>query len=65
MPERNQPVLPSPVPTGAERRNGWNEQSLAAYLAERERAQADVVLRRPPARPATTNGRYNPKRWRG
>ena len=65
MPERKQSVTPSPLPTFAERRNGWNEEALAAYLAERERAQADVVLRRPPARPAAANGRYNPKRWRG
>ena len=52
-------------PTADERRNGWDAASLAAYLAERERAQADAVLRRPPAKPTVVNGRYNPLRWRG
>jgi len=54
-----------PFVTDAERRNGWDEESLAKYLAERERAQADAVLRRPPAKPVAANSRYDPKRWRG
>ena len=50
--------------TEEERKNGWTEKALEAYLAEREKAQAEVVLNRLPARPRWANNRYDPLRWR-
>jgi hypothetical protein len=64
MEDSREPATHSVILTDTERRNGWTAESLAAYLEERERAQADAVLRRPPAKPSTVNGRYNPLRWR-
>lgn len=64
MEDSKEQVTLSVTLTDAERRNGWDEESLAAYLEEREKAQADVALRRPPAKSAAANGRYNPLRWR-
>ncbi len=45
--------------TDDERRNGWTEETLAAYVAEREQAQAESVLNRPLARPKWANNRYD------
>ena len=54
--------------TDEERANGWTEESLAAYVKERERAQAGVVMFEPeyrkPHRPKWANNSYNPLRWR-
>ena len=50
--------------TDDERANGWTEVTLKAYLADRERAQADVVLNRDPPKPRWANSLYNPLRWR-
>lgn len=61
--------MPEIVLTDEEKKNGWTEETLRAYVAERERAQAGVVMfepeyRRTP-RPRWANSRYNPLRWRG
>lgn len=48
------------VPSDAEARNGWDEQSLTAYVAERRAAQ-DVVIdpsARRPARPTRPNSHH-------
>lgn len=50
--------------TDDDRKNGWNEETLAAYVTEREAAQAETVLNRPPPRPKWANNQYNPLRWR-
>ena len=50
-------------PTLDERRNGWDERSLQAYLEEREQAQSKVI-QQPPQRLRESNHKYNPKRWR-
>ena len=50
-------------PTEAEKRNGWDTDSLSKYVSERESAQAENVFP-PPVRPFTQNHRYNPHRWR-
>lgn len=57
-----------PEPTEGERKNGWDEDSLNRYLAERKKAQ-DVVISfdpqaREPRKPHRANSRYNPHRWR-
>lgn len=56
------------VLTDAERKNGWTEESLRAYIASRERASSAVIYREPgavePKRPVRTNGKYSPHRWR-
>ena len=53
--------------TDEERRNGWTEESLRAYVAERERAQAGVVMfdpeHRKPQRPKWANNRYDPLKF--
>lgn len=55
--------------TDEERANGWTEETLTAYLNERERAQAGVVMFDPdyrqPQRPRWANNRYHPHFWRG
>ena len=51
--------------TEEERRNGWTEETLQAYVAEREKAQATAVLDRQPSRPRWANSLYSPMRWRG
>ena len=54
--------------TEEERKNGWTEKTLEAYLAEREKAQAGIVMfnpdYRPPAKPRWANNKYDPLRWR-
>ena len=54
--------------TDEERANGWTEETLTAYIAEREKAQAGVVMFDPeyrkPQRPKWANNRYNPLHWR-
>ena len=54
--------------TPEELKNGWTEQTLAVYVAEREQAQAGVVMFNPeyrkPQRRKWANNRYNPMRWR-
>ncbi len=54
--------------TDEERKNGWTVEKLAAYVKEREQAQAGVVMFNPdhrkPRRPRWANNRYNPMRWR-
>ena len=54
--------------TDEERANGWTEETLAADIAEREKAQAGVVMFDPeyrkPQRPKWANNRYNPLHWR-
>ena len=63
-------VAPPPADlTDAELKNGWTPETLAAYLAERARAQAGVIMfdpeyRRQP-RPRWANNSYSPLRWRG
>ena len=56
--------------TDEEKRNGWTEETLALYLAERKAGQSlaidpDSLQRRIAARPKFANHRYNPHRWRG
>jgi hypothetical protein len=56
-------------PTEAERRNGWDADSLARYVAERNQANAAIINHdpeaRPKARPTVANSKYSPHRcWR-
>ena len=54
-------------PTDEERRNGWDAETLTAYVAERNRAR-DIWMdphERPRHRPALANSKYSPFRWRG
>lgn len=51
-------------PTEEERRNGWTAESLRAYRAERERAQAETALHRKPPPPQVQNNQYSVHRWR-
>ena len=55
--------------TDEERKNGWTAETLAAYVAERERAQAGVVMFDPeyrkPQRRKWANNLYRPLYWRG
>lgn len=51
-------------PTPDEKKNGWDAESLAAYVKEREAAQAETVLNRPSPRPKWANNQYSPLRWR-
>ena len=61
--------MPNIELTDEERRNGWTAETLAAYIAERERAQAGVVLFDPEyrsmPRPKWANNHYSVMRWRG
>ena len=54
--------------TDEELKNGWTEQTLAAYVADREQAQAGVVMFNPdyrkPRRPRFANNKYRPHFWR-
>jgi phytoene/squalene synthetase len=50
--------------TDEERKNGWTEESLAKYLADREKAQSARVLDRSPTLPKWANSQYDPMRWR-
>lgn len=54
--------------TDDERKNGWTEATLKAYVVDRERAQAGIVMFNPdyrqPARPRWANSSYDPLRWR-
>ena len=56
-------------PTDAERANGWTEETLTAYIADRERAQAGIIMFDPdyrqPQRPRWANNAYSPLKWRG
>ena len=52
-------------PTDEEAANGWTAEALTAYLADRERAQADVILVRKPKRKRHANSKYSVLRWRG
>ena len=53
--------------TDDERANGWDEKSLAAYVKEREQAQAGVVMFDPEHRampkPRWANNGYDPMRF--
>lgn len=51
--------------TDAERRNGWTEETLAAYLAQREQASMQLIdpANRTPAMPKRGK-RYSPFAWR-
>ncbi len=55
--------------TPEEEANGWTVPTLTAYLAERERAQAGIVMfspeHRPRQRPRWANSLYDPMSWRG
>ena len=65
------PCEPPPgiEPTDEERKGGWTKETLAVYLAEREQAQAGVIMFHPDhrrrARPRWANNSYSPLRWRG
>ena len=54
--------------TDEERANGWDEKTLNAYIAEREKAQAGIIMFNPeyrrPQKPKWANTSYNPMRWR-
>jgi len=51
--------------TDDEKKNGWTVATLEAYLADREKALAGVILHRAPVRPRWANSIYSPHRWRG
>ncbi|KKK73779.1 hypothetical protein LCGC14_2890400 [marine sediment metagenome] len=54
--------------TDEEAKNGWDAKSLAAYVKEREQAQAGVVMFNPdyrkPQRRKWANNIYSPLKWR-
>ena len=50
-------------PTADEIRNGWDAETLTAYVQERTAAQCSHIYERQPKRPTQAKG-YNPKRWR-
>ena len=57
-------------PTEEEKKNGWTEETLSTYLAERKAAQSlgiDVnsFYRKSLQRPMTQNHKYNPLRRHG
>ena len=52
-------------PTADEAKNGWTPESLTAYVRGREKAHGEAILERPKARPARSDGRYDPHFWRG
>ncbi len=49
------------TPTEEERRNGWTEETLSAYVAERRAAEAMLID--PRARPKPRPTRANGPRW--
>ena len=56
-------------PTADEIRNGWNTESLTAYLADREAGQSlsidiNSLHRKIARRPVVQNSKYSPLRWR-
>jgi hypothetical protein len=51
-------------PTKTESKNGWGEQELAAYVAERNRVAADRILHRTKPDLIVQNMRdFNPHHW--
>ena len=55
------------TPSDEERRNGWDEESLTQYVAERRAAEAMLIdpRARRPQRPARQNShRWNFPAWR-
>ena len=50
-------------PTPDEVRNGWDAETLTAYLAEREKAQFENQFNRPKPRPDTADSDYDPHAW--
>lgn len=51
--------------TEEEKRNGWTEESLKAYLAEREKASgARIDPESRKAKPMACNSKYDVMRWR-
>lgn len=54
--------------TEADKRNGWDEDSLRRYQAQRDEAAAGIVNQDPDYRkkrkPREANHRYNPFKWR-
>jgi hypothetical protein len=68
MPEAPQPAE-AVLPTPEEAANGWTRESLALYLAERERAAAGVIAFDPAVRQrrkaTVQNSSYRRMRWRG
>jgi hypothetical protein len=53
-------------PTPEEARNGWTEETLTAYIEERQRQQLEAADPKHPrrrVRPMTANGAYNPLKW--
>jgi hypothetical protein len=59
-PKRSGPIE-TITPTEEERRNGWDEESLSKYVAERRAAQA--MLLDPAARRPQRPTRQNSHRW--
>ena len=63
-------------PTKGELKNGWTPEKLTAYMKERDKANAGVVLfgtytmhgethqYREPPKPNSQNNKYSPLRWR-
>jgi len=65
--EAAQPMV---EPTEDEARNGWTPETLTAYLAEQQAAQAlktdpHSAFNKRNRRPSRANSRYRPLRWRG
>ena len=55
------------IPTEEERRNGWTDKTLTAYIASREKDQFNMIDPNSPQRrtkPQVQNFKYNPHRWR-
>ena len=57
-------------PSEDEKRNGWDAESLTAYMQEQQasqslRADPHSAMRRQAKRPKVQNSKYRPLRWRG
>ena len=66
--EAKQPALVQP--NDEEARNGWNPETLTAYLNEQSasaslRVDPHSTFNRRARRPTKANNRYRPQRWRG
>lgn len=59
-------LIPERVePTPDEARNGWDAETLRAYLAQRLPEQLEAAsFTRPRGKPKRANSAYRPKRWR-
>ena len=49
--------------TETEKKHGWTDETLTAYIAEREKERSKLVFDKPVIRPSYANSNYHPHRW--